>query len=148
MMLKHFKSIFVTILTLIWAPIFAQDGPAPDSSMIPEPVDSAFIEDDADSMHVQSSGFEIDLNIEEVQSPEIIADFYNDLKYNLSLHEDTSLIITQEYVADMRAHRTVRGVIFDVWKPIAPNDVPFLLQFKQNIFTGFKPVQPLIGFGF
>jgi hypothetical protein len=147
-MLKILKLIFLAISSLAWTTLFAQGSPAPDSSIIPEPVDSAFIEDDTDSMDVQSSGFEIDISIEEVQSHEIIGAFYNDLKYNLSLNEDTSLETTQEYVADMRAHRTVRGVIYNAWKPIPPNDIPFLLQFKQNIFTGFKPVQPLISFGF
>lgn len=147
-MLRHFRLIFLAIFTLVWASIYAQSSPVPDSSMIPEPVDSAYIEDDNNSTTAQPSRFEIDLNIEEVQNPEIIGDFYNNLKYDLSLDTDTIQEMTKEYVAYMRAHAAVRSIIYDVWKPIAPNDMPFLLQFKQNIFTGFKPVQPLIQFGF
>jgi hypothetical protein len=145
---KLWKFIFLALVAFSWTLLTAQENTAPDSTEIPGPVDSLFIENKEDSSAHHPERFEINLGIEKVQSPEVIGEFLNSMKYNLSFNLDTIQEGTREYVADMRARRAMRSVIYNVRKPIPPNEMPFIIQFQNNIFTGFKPVLPLLQFGF
>jgi hypothetical protein len=147
-MFKLWKLTILALATLAWTSIAAEESSAPDSTEIPGPVDSLFIENKEDSSAHHPGRFEINLGIEKVQSPEVIGEFLNSMKYNLSFNLDTIQEGTREYVADMRARRAMRSVIYNVRKPIPPNEMPFIIQFQNNIFTGFKPVLPLLQFGF
>jgi hypothetical protein len=146
-MFKLWKFVILAIIAFA-STSAAQEGPTPDSTEIPQPIDSIFIDDREDSTGQHPARFEINLGIEKVQSPEVIGEFLNSMKYDLSFNLDTIQESSREYVADMRARRAMRSVIYNVRKPIPPNEMPFIIQFQNNIFTGFKPVLPLLQFGF
>jgi hypothetical protein len=140
--------IIPALAVFAWTYATAQEITVTDSTEIPQPVGSIFIGDEEDSTTRQPARFEINLGIEKVQSPEVIGEFLNSMKYELSFDLDTIQEGTREYVADMRARRAMRSVIYNIHKPLPPNEMPFPIQFQNNIFTGFKPVQPLLQFGF
>jgi hypothetical protein len=114
-LVKIRKIIIPALAVFAWTYATAQEITVTDSTEIPQPVGSIFIGDEEDSTTRQPARFEINLGIEKVQSPEVIA---------------------------------MRSVIYNIHKPLPPNEMPFPIQFQNNIFTGFKPVQPLLQFGF
>ncbi len=93
-------------------------------------------------------GYEIDLSIVANQPREIIYDFLNEHKFALDYNYDSIQVENRDKLADMRAHYALKTVVFLKDVTLRMTDIPFIIQFQSNIFTGFIPVNPLISFGF
>jgi len=124
----------------------AQDSELGESEAAPEDSiiqDTAFIDSSA------SSGREVNLLIEEFTGTNKIGQFLQQQRYRLNYSLDSiPEERIDEYVADMRARRSVKSTIYGIYKPIPMREWPWIMEFSSNVYTGFKPVNPLVIFGY
>ncbi len=120
--------------------LFAQDSETDSASSV------------EDSIHTDStsnSRYEVDLQIEELTGTNKIGQFFHKMRYRLDYNLDSiPEEKVDEYVADMRARRSVKSTIYGIYKPIPMREWPWIMEFTVNNYSNFQPANPLVIFGF
>jgi hypothetical protein len=120
--------------------LFAQDSEVDSASSV---------EDSLQSDSTSNSRYEIDLEIEELTGTNKIGQFFHKMRYRLDYNLDSiSEEKVDEYVADMRARRSVKSTIYGIYKPIPMREWPWIMEFSTNNYSNFQPVNPLVIFGY
>ena len=136
----------IFLVAILGQSSYSQDESLYKSGELPE--DSTIL-DSTQSDSLYKSKYEIELKIDEYIGTNKIGQFFHqyryDLDYNLDSIPEEKI---DEYIADMRARRSVKSVIYGVRKPIPMHEWPRILEFANSIYTGFKPINTLLIFGY
>ncbi|NIP43518.1 MAG: hypothetical protein GWO41_09805, partial [candidate division Zixibacteria bacterium] len=115
--------------------IYAQDSKSNESDISPQ--DSTAI-DSANADSASNSHYEVSLRIEEIFSTNKIGQFLQQQRYRLNYSLDSiPEEKIDEYVADMRARRSIKSTVNGIYKPIPMREWPWIMEFSSNVYTGF-----------
>jgi hypothetical protein len=145
-MRPRFLFIFLFVCALNSGYLLAQENEFNESDIS---ASESIVIDSANTDSASNSHYEVSLRIEEIFSTNKIGQFLQQQRYRLNYSLDSiPEEKIDEYVADMRARRSIKSTVYGIYKPIPMREWPWIMEFSSNVYTGFKPVNPLVIFGY